>query len=37
MRNIQTASEEVEQILGLTSSMVGVKFIFAEEKYSCKS
>lgn len=36
MRNIQTASEEVEQILGLTSSMVGVKFIFAEENIPVK-
>lgn len=32
MKNIQTYSFEVKRILGLTTSMVGVKFYFSEEE-----
>jgi len=32
MKNIQLNSEKVQQILGLTTSLVGVKFIFAENE-----
>lgn len=31
MINIQTDAVKVKQILGLTSSLVGVKFLFSEE------
>ena len=32
MENIQSNSEQVKQILGLTTSLVGVKFLFTEEE-----
>ena len=32
MKSIQIDAEKVEQILGLTTSMVGVKFIFSKEE-----
>jgi len=32
MKNIQINSEKIKQILGLTSSLVGVKFLFLEEE-----
>lgn len=32
MKNIQSDSLQVKQIPGLTTSMMGVKFIFSEEK-----
>jgi len=36
MENIQSNAEKVKQILGLTSSMVGVQFIFVEENIPVK-
>ncbi|GAB4452753.1 MAG: DUF169 domain-containing protein [Bacteroidales bacterium] len=36
MKNIQSNSVRVKQILGLTSSLVGVKFLFAENEIPAK-
>jgi uncharacterized protein (DUF169 family) len=36
MKTIQSNSEKVKQILGLTTSLVGVKFLFSEEEIPAK-
>lgn len=36
MKNINTDSEKIKQILGLATSLVGVKFLFSEEEIPTK-